>query len=120
MAANERLSEENRIASEQLIQADKLATLGTMVAGIAHDIANPTGLILSNQEIAVASTQSGEELLDTCFKDVEDEETRAVYRTFQGYFAETNDALRRVESRNATYYGHQFCYPKSGASRSDY
>ena len=33
VAANERLSEENRIASEQLIQADKLATLGTMVAG---------------------------------------------------------------------------------------
>ena len=96
VAANERLSEENRIASEQLIQADKLATLGTMVAGVAHDIANPTGLIMSNQEIAVASTQSGEELLDTCFKDVEDDETKAVYHTFQAYFTETKEALKRV------------------------
>ena len=68
-----------------------------MVAGIAHDIANPAGLILANQERAVASIESSEELLDTCFKDVEDDETQAVYRTFQGYFAETNDALRRVE-----------------------
>ena len=76
VASNERLLEENRIASEQLIQADKLATLGTLVAGIAHDIANPTGLISTNQEKAVASIESSEELLDTCFKDVKDDETK--------------------------------------------
>ena len=45
LASNRQLSEDNRIASEQLIQADKLATMGTMVAGVAHDIASPTTLI---------------------------------------------------------------------------
>ena len=42
---HEQLERDNEIAAQQLIQADKLATMGTMVAGVAHDIANPTGLI---------------------------------------------------------------------------
>ena len=32
-AANEQLERDNEIAAQQLIQADKLATMGTMVAG---------------------------------------------------------------------------------------
>ena len=39
VAKNEELQEEIEVASQQLIQADKLATLGTVVAGVAHDIA---------------------------------------------------------------------------------
>ena len=97
LEVNTRLQEENRIASEQLIQADKLATLGTMVAGVAHDIANPTGLITMNQERALEASLEGEVLLDACFSDAEDEETLEVYRAFQAHYADTRDALEKVK-----------------------
>ncbi len=35
-------------AQSQLVQSEKLAVIGTLAAGIAHEINNPTGYVLSN------------------------------------------------------------------------
>lgn len=40
--------EELKRQQQQLMQADKMATLGILVSGMAHEINNPTGLILLN------------------------------------------------------------------------
>jgi len=64
-----RALEELRLHQDRLIQADKMATLGTLVAGVAHEVNNPNGLILLNLPILKDVYQDALETLETHYRE---------------------------------------------------
>ncbi len=95
-AKNAELQEENQTAARQLIQADKLATLGTMVAGVAHDIANPTGLIQG----ALVSTVQVRTDVHTIIRELlsdDSDDAKALLSQFDLQFAEQEAAEKDIK-----------------------
>ncbi|HXE96311.1 MAG TPA: transporter substrate-binding domain-containing protein [Dongiaceae bacterium] len=67
VAERKRALDELKLNQDKLIQADKMASLGILVAGVAHEINNPNGLILLNMPILKEVYQDAEEVLEERF-----------------------------------------------------
>ena len=94
-AKNAELQAENQTAARQLIQADKLATLGTLVAGVAHDIANPTGLIQG----ALTSTGAIRTEIQSTIRELlsdDSEEAKALLGQFESQFTNQESAAKDI------------------------
>ena len=58
--------EQKRLVEEQIAQADKLASIGQLSAGIAHEINNPLGIILGYTQLLIRN----EEPVSERYKDL--------------------------------------------------
>jgi len=60
---------ENQMHREKLMQADKLTSLGTLVAGVAHEINNPTSFITLNTPVLKEAWTDIVPILDGYYRD---------------------------------------------------
>jgi len=70
-----RVSERNRLERE-LNQSEKLASIGRMVAGVAHEIRNPLGIIRSSAELLIKRAGKGDDVQTKILKAIYDEAKR--------------------------------------------
>jgi PAS domain S-box-containing protein len=63
-----RMEDLERIQQEQLAQADKMITLGTLVSGVAHEINNPTNFITLNAPILREAWNGARDVLEDQFR----------------------------------------------------
>jgi len=68
VSERKRALDELKLHQDKLIQADKMASLGILVAGVAHEINNPNGLILLNMPILREVYQDAEEVLEDRYR----------------------------------------------------
>jgi len=55
---------ENKNLERQLVNAEKLASLGTLAAGFAHEVNNPLGVILGFCDLLLRKTDTGSQAYD--------------------------------------------------------
>ncbi|MCT7655576.1 hypothetical protein MBH78_14675 [Oceanimonas sp. NS1] len=63
-----RRSEKLQLQHQQLIQADKMSSLGILVSGVAHEINNPSSLLLLNLPVLKDAFADLEALLEAQYE----------------------------------------------------
>ncbi|WP_246399175.1 transporter substrate-binding domain-containing protein [Geomonas silvestris] len=102
VAEKEQALRELRRHQDKLVQADKLASLGILVAGVAHEINNPNGLILLNLQRFEETLRRSLPILEEYYRDNGDfslgrHSYSRLREELPHMLTETQDAARRIK-----------------------
>jgi len=76
----------------QLVQSEKMASLGTLVAGIAHEINTPIGAVSSMHDTLFRTLEKLKEMLETKFS--REDEDAAKFATFLEVIDDSNKVIK--------------------------
>ncbi|WP_158701003.1 ATP-binding protein [Phytohalomonas tamaricis] len=102
----EELIEKLKKANDQLLQSEKLAAIGQLAAGVAHEINNPIGYVSSNLKSLVSYVQDLLHIIDAVDDAANIEELRQLKRSVEYEYIrsdimalinESEDGLDRVK-----------------------
>ena len=86
--------EDLRLAQDQIVMRDKLAALGELTAGVAHEIRNPLNFVNNFSEVSVELVTELQEVLKEEGATLTDEQTGTV----EDIFGDLRDNLGRIRS----------------------
>lgn len=92
----QRIEERERLERE-LHESEKLASMGRMVAGIAHEIRNPLGIIRSSTELLLSRTRSTDEDKETRILEAMHDEVKRLGRTVNDFLDYARPQQPRME-----------------------
>ncbi len=97
IASLEQANEELRRAQDEIIRSEKLASVGRLAAGVAHEIGNPIGIILGYLDLIGRKDISEEERADI-IQRVESEVARIsfIIRTLLDFSRASDNSPKRV------------------------
>lgn len=95
--------EKNWFQQEQLIQADKMTSLGILVSGVAHEINNPNGILMLNIPILQKIWGSVFPILDEHYKNngdftVANQNYSVIKHTVSSLLSSMINASRRIKN----------------------